>query len=64
MMTERDERRITILYGSQTGTAEEVAEGLARDASRKHFAVEISSLDEFDIVSSQSIIVSHVISFI
>ncbi|XP_067949341.1 NADPH-dependent diflavin oxidoreductase 1-like [Watersipora subatra] len=43
------ERKLLILFGSQTGTAEEVAEGLARDGFRRHFDVELSSLDQFDI---------------
>jgi len=43
------ERRILVLYGSQTGTAQEVAERVGREAKRLHFCVEVSSFDEFPI---------------
>ena len=45
------ERRVLILYGSQTGTAQDVAEKLARESKRRHFNVTVSSLDSYDIVS-------------
>jgi len=44
------ERRIVVLYGSQTGTAQEVAERIERDAVRRHLLVTIKPLDEYDIV--------------
>jgi len=44
------ERRIVILYGSQTGTAQDVAERIERDAIRRHFLVSIKPLDHYDIV--------------
>lgn len=40
---------IVILYGSQTGTAQDVAEELARDAARRHFQVILSALDDYDV---------------
>lgn len=42
------QRSITILYGSQTGTAQEVAERLVRDAKRRHFATRCAALDNYD----------------
>jgi len=45
-----DERRIVILYGSETGTAEDVAERIERDAIRRHFCVTIKPLDQYNIV--------------
>ena len=44
------ERRIVILYGSQTGTAQDVAERIERDAVRRHLLVSTKSLDQYDIV--------------
>ena len=44
-----EERRILILYGSQTGTAQEVAERVFREALRLHFKVRISSMDDYSI---------------
>ncbi|KAI9220085.1 NADPH-dependent diflavin oxidoreductase 1 [Blastocladiella britannica] len=41
-------RRLTILYGSQTGTAQDVAERIARDAKRRHFSVDIAAMDDYD----------------
>lgn len=40
---------LAVLYGSQTGTAQDVAEALARQALRRGFAATVSSLDAFDI---------------
>jgi hypothetical protein len=41
-------RKITILYGSQTGNAQDVAERLCREAKRRHFSVKISTMDDYD----------------
>ena len=49
-----DPRPLLVLYGSQTGCAEEVANSLARDAVRRHFDVELSSLDDLVLVSCTS----------
>ena len=53
------ERRLVVLYGSQTGTAEEVAERVGREAVRLHFDTEVSSLDNFDVrrLPSSSLVV-------
>jgi sulfite reductase alpha subunit-like flavoprotein len=41
--------KLYILYGSQTGTAEEVAYDLARESSRRRVPVEVSGVDDFDL---------------
>ncbi|CAK9086938.1 NADPH-dependent diflavin oxidoreductase 1 (NADPH-dependent FMN and FAD-containing oxidoreductase) [Durusdinium trenchii] len=42
-------RRLTVLFGSQTGSAEEVAERVGRDASRRAFEpVRVCALDAYD----------------
>ena len=46
-----NERRIVILYGSQTGTAQDVAERIERDAIRRHLSVVIKPLNHYDVVS-------------
>jgi len=45
------ERPLLVLYGSQTGTAQEVAERVGREAARLHFSVRVSALDTFPVVS-------------
>ncbi|XP_074640456.1 NADPH-dependent diflavin oxidoreductase 1-like [Tubulanus polymorphus] len=40
-------RKVTVLYGSQTGTAKDVAERVIREAKRRYFSVHLSALDEF-----------------
>ena len=44
-------RHLTVLFGSQSGTAEEVAERIKREAKRRHFICKTVALDEFEIVS-------------
>ena len=46
------ERRVVVLYGSQTGTAQDVAERVGREAKRRHFKTRVLSLDSYAIVSS------------
>ena len=45
------ERRLVVLYGSQTGTAQDVAERIGRDAKRRHFAVKVLAMDSYNKVS-------------
>eukprot|EP00762_Andalucia_godoyi_P001048 ANDGO_01984.mRNA.1 NADPH-dependent diflavin oxidoreductase 1 len=40
-------RRVSILFGTQTGCSEEVAYQLARDAERRHFSTNVSSMNDF-----------------
>ncbi|KNE90952.1 hypothetical protein PSTG_15594 [Puccinia striiformis f. sp. tritici PST-78] len=42
------ERRLLILYGSQTGTAEDLAHQLARGAQRLHLRTQVSSMDQYN----------------
>ncbi|XP_054271020.1 NADPH-dependent diflavin oxidoreductase 1 [Macrosteles quadrilineatus] len=42
-------RKLTILYGSQTGTAQEVAERIWREARCNHFVGPIRALDDYEI---------------
>ena len=52
MIPEGSPRCVTILYGSQTGTAEDVAERVQRQAYCRHFSIQLSDLDSYPIVSS------------
>jgi len=45
---ETTNRRLLILYGSQTGTAEDVAQQVSRGARRLHFHTELSSMDAYE----------------
>ncbi len=42
-----DPRRLLVLYGSQTGTAQEAAERLCREGERLRFDVSLSPMDEY-----------------
>jgi len=44
-----ESRGLVVLYGSQTGTAQEVAERIGREGERLHFSTEVSSMDSFDV---------------
>lgn len=44
------ERKLVVLYASQTGTAQDVAERIGRDAKRRHFAVKVFAMDSYDRV--------------
>ena len=39
------DRSILVLYGSQTGTAQAVAERIGREAKRLHFVVSLRNLN-------------------
>ncbi len=43
------ERRVVVLYGSQTGTSQDVAERVGREAKRRHFKTRVLSLDSYAI---------------
>ena len=45
-----DERQLLILYGSQTGTAQDVAERIGREAKRRHFGTKVMSFDAYNVV--------------
>jgi sulfite reductase alpha subunit-like flavoprotein len=44
-----ENRRLLVLYGSQTGCAEEVAERVAREAAARHLVPVLLSMDEYDV---------------
>ncbi|KAM8934769.1 NADPH-dependent diflavin oxidoreductase 1 isoform 2-T2 [Pelodytes ibericus] len=45
------ERSILILYGSQTGTAEDMAERIGREARRRLFTCRVEALDSYSVVN-------------
>jgi sulfite reductase alpha subunit-like flavoprotein len=47
------ERRFTILYGTQTGNAQDVAERISRQARRQRYLTNVHSMEDYDIVSSR-----------
>ena len=47
MSDDEDARLLHVLFGSQTGTASEVADRVYREARRLHFRVRLASMDEF-----------------
>ncbi|XP_033122556.1 NADPH-dependent diflavin oxidoreductase 1-like [Anneissia japonica] len=49
MMDERE--KIVILYGSETGTAEDVAERVRRQANRRYYKTRVMSLDSYPIAN-------------
>jgi sulfite reductase alpha subunit-like flavoprotein len=42
-------RKLLILYGSQTGYAQETAERVKREAKQRHFQVELHAMDAYDV---------------
>lgn len=46
-----DERALTVLYATQSGNAQDVAERIGRQARRRHVHARLYSMDEYDIVS-------------
>lgn len=42
---------LLILYGSQTGTAQDTAQRLARQAQRRRLRVRVMPLDDYNVVS-------------
>ena len=48
------ERKLLVLFGSQTGTAQDTAERIGREAKRRHFQCRVEALDSYDVVSSDT----------
>ncbi len=46
-----EDRKLTVLYGSQTGTAHDVADRIVRDAKRRHFSCKAVAMDSYNLVS-------------
>lgn len=44
-----EDRRLTVLYGSQTGTAQDLAEQVWRESKRYHFRGSVMAMDSYDI---------------
>lgn len=44
------DRSLLILYGSETGCAQDVAETLGRQARRRHFKIRILAMDDYEKV--------------
>ena len=47
-----DNNKLTILYATQTGNAQDLAESLARHAIRRHFTTQCLSLEQYTPVCS------------
>ena len=47
------ERKLLVLYGSQTGTAQDVAERIMREGKRRHFSARCVALDNYNLVIMQ-----------
>jgi sulfite reductase alpha subunit-like flavoprotein len=47
---ENESRSIVILYGSETGSSQDLAENLARQAKRRHFKTRVYAMDDYDRV--------------
>nr|XP_028572080.1 NADPH-dependent diflavin oxidoreductase 1 [Podarcis muralis] len=45
-------RRLLLLFGSQSGTAEDLAQRIGRQAERRRFRVRVGALDAYPVVSS------------
>ncbi|XP_078498271.1 NADPH-dependent diflavin oxidoreductase 1 [Lissotriton helveticus] len=45
------ERKILILFGSQTGTAEDAADRIGREARRRHFSCRVEALDSYKVAN-------------
>lgn len=45
------DRKLLVLFGSQTGTAQDVAERTGREAKRRHFTCRVEALDSYNIAT-------------
>lgn len=50
-----EERKLLVLYGSQTGTAQDAAERVGREGKRRHFRVRVLAMDSYNTVSMRTI---------
>lgn len=51
-----DKRVLTVLFGSQTGTAEDVAERIGREGKRRYLSVCVRALDDYNVVRVREIV--------
>ena len=49
-------RQLVVLYGSQTGTAQEVAERVGREAKRRYLSSRVMALDDYNVVSWKTVV--------
>ena len=49
-MSNMAQRRLLVMFGSQTGSAQETAERITREAKLRHFSVSITAMDHYDMV--------------
>ncbi|KAM6337556.1 NADPH-dependent diflavin oxidoreductase 1 isoform 2-T2 [Alca torda] len=45
------ERKLLVLFGSQTGTAQDTAERIGREAKRRHFQCRVEVLDSYEVAN-------------
>ncbi|KAM6316409.1 NADPH-dependent diflavin oxidoreductase 1 isoform 5-T5 [Podargus strigoides] len=45
------EQKLLVLFGSQTGTAQDIAERIGREAKRRHFQCRVEALDSYDVAN-------------
>ncbi|XP_068104750.1 NADPH-dependent diflavin oxidoreductase 1 [Hyperolius riggenbachi] len=45
------ERKLLVLFGSQTGTAEDMADRIGREAQRRHFTCKVEALDSYSVAN-------------
>lgn len=60
-MAAENPRNLLILYGSQTGSAQDVAERIGREAKRRRYRVRVCSMDSYDKVIISRDIRTHVV---
>lgn len=47
-------RQLLVLFGSQTGTAQDTAERVGRDGKKRHFRTRVLAMDSYDMVSMRT----------
>ncbi|XP_019331446.1 NADPH-dependent diflavin oxidoreductase 1 isoform X3 [Alligator mississippiensis] len=50
-VVQMSERKLLILFGSQTGTAQDAAERISREAKRRHFCCRVEALDNYSVAN-------------
>jgi sulfite reductase alpha subunit-like flavoprotein len=50
-LTERENRKIIIMFGSETGNSEDIATELADMTQRLHFHTEVNAMDNYKLAS-------------
>lgn len=55
------DRSLLILYGSETGCAQDVAENLGRQARRRHFKTRVIAMDDYDKVKFSVLLINIIV---